>query len=387
MDYKYVNKIQRKYLRMYNSIDIHSERKLGVLKITNGIIVPSKLENLNNSVKGGVLDENFHYISASAYTNDPNGIAETLGKEYRLINFKTIDDSIIYIGQLYYVYGHAITDNLSKLWFLLTHEAKSLIESGAKLGYTSMLGYELPTYVESLCSYLGIDFSKFIKVTQPIQYTTVYIPESSLYTENRISGSYKFYTNEYKDTIQFIKQRIYDSHKYSNIQFFEKIYLTRTRFASKKRDFNEEEVESFFESLGYTIISPELYSLEEQIIMLGFAKEIAVTEGSIALTTQFCNKGTNLYLLLKCNWINDYQRCVNEISQLNTTYISIHQSDINNKIEPWQGPFYLYATPYLQQWGRKLFNILPYFLKFSYWKYRNPYWVRLLKKIFVRWVK
>jgi capsular polysaccharide biosynthesis protein len=369
---------------MYSSTNIHSDRILGVSEIRNGIIVPSILENNNNSVKGGVLDENFHYISTSAYTNDPCAIAETIGKEYRLANLKITNDSIIYIGQLYYVYGHAITDNLSKLWFLLTNEAKLLIESGVKLGYTSMLDHEVPNYVEDLCSYLGIELSQCIKITQPIQYATVYIPESSLYTEKRISGSYKVYTNEYKKTIQHIKEQIYDSYKCSNIQTYEKIYLTRTKFASNNRDSNEKEVESFFESLGYTIISPELYSLEEQIFMLGSAKEIAVTEGSIALTTQFCNKGTKLYLLLKCNWINDYQWCANEIAQLNTTYISVHQSDMNNKMEPWQGPFYLYVTPYLQQWGKKLFNILPYFFKLSYWKYRKPYWLRLFKKIFVK---
>ena len=380
--YPYINNTQVKFLEKYTMDDVYIETELYYKKILNGIVFPNEAHYNTWTIKGGVLESNGSYVESSVFSLDPDAIKEIETKKITLQCSVNKDQIVIYVGQLYHVFGHAITDNLSKVWFLFTPIGKELLKNGAKIVYTIIENREEPAYFNELFNLIGIAKENRIQIKEPTQFTTIYIPDSSLFTQEKGGFQYKCYTNEFKQTIDIVKENALS--KPINLEPLTKIYLTRTRLRQFKRDFNETEVESFFKSKGYDVISPEKFSIQQQIFLLNSAKTVAVTEGSISLLTMFCQPRTSVQLLLKCNWINDYQICVNHMTNINYEYITIHKSHKCDKIQPYLGPFFMYKSPQLLRWSghNNIFSL--FWIKKSFWDYINPYWWRVIKKYIIK---
>ena len=98
-------------------------------------------------------------------------------------------------------------------------------------------------------------------------------------------------------------------------------------------------------------------------------KSFAATEGSISHNAVFCEPGSDVVIVRKCNDVNKYQMAVNEIADVNVTYIDAHHSTKVPKDAPWVGPFYLYINNKLEEYyGFKIFHF-PRVLTFSWWLY------------------
>ena len=135
------------------------------------------------------------------------------------------------------------------------------------------------------------------------------------------------------------------------------------------RDLGEKVLDKVFKRLGYQIIAPEKFTVNEQIWLLMNCKEVATTEGSIAHTAVFCNQGTNIVLIKKCNWVSMHQLVMNEVAKLNVTYIDAHHSCFCDKTEPWHGPFFMCITKELQNYVGHRIRHIPYFLSHSFFIY------------------
>ena len=76
----------------------------------------------------------------------------------------------------------------------------------------------------------------------------------------------------------------------------DKIYLTRTGL-SFSGCVGEEYFENYYRSLGYEIVSPERLPFKQQVALIGCAKEIATTMGTLANQVMFACAGTKLTVL------------------------------------------------------------------------------------------
>lgn len=64
---------------------------------------------------GGVYTESLDFVDGTAIRR---GIGEVNDKS-RIVTGSTEDDTVIYIGMLVNVWGHHLTDNIKRLWFLI----------------------------------------------------------------------------------------------------------------------------------------------------------------------------------------------------------------------------------------------------------------------------
>jgi capsular polysaccharide biosynthesis protein len=283
------------------------------------------------------------------------------GKLYDLQAAETEHKTVIFLGFLLSVFGHAFTDNYRTLWFLDTDICKELLESGAELVYTTDHNKPLSDTYVHFFQMAGFDIRKARHIDRLIKFDKVIIPDSSIVT----SKYGRLFNSAYCTILERVRAHV------SSIVLnpvYDKIYFTRTKFPYKKES-GEEKIEDYFRNAGYTIISPEHYPLETQFQMVRSCSSFATTEGSIAHISLFCSPGTKVIIINKANYLNEHQVMINELADLDVTYIQAHHSTLADPERlPW-GPFFLYPTKYLRRFFGYKTPGLPYWLSKDYWSY------------------
>lgn len=321
----------------------------------------------NGLFEGGVVDSKGVFIKNTTVHEE---LQEHLYKfSEECVTFD--DREVLFIGDLYSVYGHAITDNLKKIWYFQTEECKKLLANGVVLVCITFHGQKLDDYVFQLLELAGLVNVDQVEVVDRItRFKKVYVPDNSMVLENGI----RCYTSEFKSTIKLIK----DSVDKENFSCYDKIYLSRTAIR-QNRDFGEQEVESLFKKQGFEILHPEKLSIKEQISIFSHCCCMAATVGSVSHSAIFCRDGIELIVLQKSNYINGYQLMIEHMVDAKVTYI-----DINHSLPlkfPWGGPFFLSQTKYLSRYF-SIFHIDFYFLKVSWLKYI----IRYFHLLFSFWI-
>lgn len=315
-------------------INRQSEKKLGFTVVEKGIILPFKSQEIyDNQLRiygGGVITQSSEHISVIDIGDEVYSYSDSEVKEEKV--------EVVYLGIFHPKWGHCITDNIKKIWFLFTPEFKELVVSNSiEIVYTVFGDFKLEGSFKDLLTCLGVIPEKLKPVRDITRYQKVYIPDDSFIFEN----NERFYTKEFQDLIYRIP-----TFKASKI--YDKVYFTRSRFDSN--DFGEKDIEIFFKKIGYKIIVPELLSFEEQVSILQHCHTFAATEGSISHNNIFCKEKSNSIIIRKSDFISNYQLTINELKKINVTYIDAHLS-LFNSVRGWEGPFFLYVNENLQRFA------------------------------------
>lgn len=285
----------------------------------------------NQRSYGGVVDSKGRFVEASNFNEQFGGAYQAEIIEYR-------NQSAVFIGNLVYpAWGHAITDDLKYLWWLLTDDFKKLRQEQKPILVCIKSKYiDTPLILSTFLTAMGIeDSSSFQMIETPTRFLEVYVPEPSFLATK---GKMRFWATEFYETIQAIK-----AHFANTQEYYDKIYLSRSK-QKGHRDFGESCVEHAFKQAGYHVIHPEKLSIAEQISYISHANVMAATEGSISHNAVFMKQGATLIVLRKTDFVNQYQLAVNEINRLNVFYIDTHLSFLNNKKTPIVGPFFIYVN-------------------------------------------
>lgn len=341
------------------------DRTLGCRVFKNAIVAP--YIDWDKSV-GCVIDESGKVVKESEYYEWRE--SESF---YKMGSHYCEHKKAIFIGFILTVFGHTFTDNFRKLWFLNTSECARLLNGGAVLVYTTNYNQTLPAIAFQMCELAGYDIMQALHITELTQFDEVYIPDNCFTASN--FG--RLYNNAYVDIINRIKSNVP-----SGKVLGDKIYFSRTKFSGvSKREYGEKALERVFKKKGYTIIYPEDYSIIEQIQMVRQCEAFASTEGSVAHLSLFCKSGTHVTIINKANYLNCHQVTINEIADLNVTYVEAHHSIKAEKEHPWWGPFYLCVNKYLEHYvGHRVVH-LPYWLRPSYWAYSRCILYRCYNRI------
>lgn len=240
----------------------------------------------------------------------------------------------IYIGHMMNIWGHCITDNLKKIWFLKTDEYKILKENhNVRLCCTSYKQRNLiPNFIK-LLNLLDINASSIEIITNNTTFEKIYIPDDSIF----IKDDYRYYYVQYKETINEILSKIpFDS------QSPKRIYFTRTGIKGNK-DYGEKNIENIFSKIGYKIVSPEKIPFEEQMKLLKNCDSFASTEGSISHNVVFCRDSVENIVIRKSCMYCDFQYFLMDIRNANVQYIDAHLS-LFSIFAVWNGPFFIYIN-------------------------------------------
>lgn len=337
-------------LRTLTTKTFFLEHSLSAQIYEEATLVPADMSKVD--FHRGIVDNNGHVIKDSM-------LQETWSIDWAnnvdLSQSVYVDKTAIYIGWMECVWGHVITDDIKKLWYLETEECKELIRNGAEL--VCILPYNYKP-LEEFINLLGFNWSSIRCVNHQVRYKHVVIPQNSI-----ISNKHGlFFTREYLNLINRVRVSI---PRLTNVG---KLYYSRTKFTkeSRWREFGEKAIEDQFRKRGYKIVYPEELNMMESLSLLANCSEFVSTEGSISHNIIFCKRDTNVVLLRKIDYVNTWQLIINEMSGCRITYVDVHQSIVSKGC---YGPFYLCITPELQKYfGKKILHI-PHMIRPSFWWY------------------
>jgi hypothetical protein len=361
IDYRFVAPCALEEIKAETAAKKLSDRKLFATCYNNAVLVPSK-----RFIDAGVLDEAGKTIAEGAFLESckVRHILPTEEVTYR-------DEVVIYLGILHNVWGHCLTDAFKKVWFLHTEECRQWLTEGAKLVFLLPDNEGLRNYAKHLYELANIDLRQLIPVREVTRFRQVIIPDNSIVGTLSKFRQWKFsYTPEFVDVFNTIKSNLLKK-VVAGTETFKKIYLTRTGIDTKGREYGEKTLETLFRKMGFQVISPEKYSLEQQYYLLSHCEELAVTEGSISHSAIFCRPGTKLILLRKSYYVNGYQTIINEVADLDVTYIDAHRSLPEMQYAAMYGPFYMCVTPELERFVGHRIPHLPLWLRPSWWWFCN----------------
>ena len=304
----------------YYAKDYLRTEPLQVIKIKNGTVLPllhppsppqhAGSDNLqHDAYLGGVLDEDGKYINLSAYRTRPIGAYNYNKQEDITIS----DKKIIYMDSFWNQWGHLLVDGLSRAWYLVKYDSEDFY-----LAFNNK--YNCIKHIKANCiqliSLLGISRDKILSVTAPTIFKEIIIPEQSICLG-------KYYTNEYIDTIDRIKNSVLQDRRYSNYKY-NRIYFSRKKLKGINHvEIGNKNIEKFFKTNGFKIIYPENCSPEEQIAYIHNCKIFASADGSIAHNLVFAKLGTSVVILNRRNYVNSHQYFVNQMRGLSVIYIDV----------------------------------------------------------------
>ena len=284
------------------------DKKLHFKVIEHGTILPHKNLYVNGQWTwglGGIVDKKFSFIESSFVHNGVGG-AYTPTEEI----FHS-SSTVIYLGLFYPVWGHCLTDNIRRLWFLKSDVCKEYFKDcpivyipwGGKFKLEDMQNFR------RLLELLEIEVDKLQPIYYPIQFENIILPDESFYFEDDV----RKFTNEYRETIEVVKNFALKNQTSSA----KKIYYFYGR-----NQIGEEKLAEYFSSKGYEIISPEKLTLDEQLNLLINAESFASTLGSCAHNSLFLREGTEcIFIPRVANRFRTYQTTINQINKLNAVYI------------------------------------------------------------------
>lgn len=370
---EYINKDERDNVR--STVDkkrkMREGQPLKFKRYANAIILPYKDPTRQ---LGGIVTSEGEFVDDSGHFEERSvGIYE-----FDCNNAICDTRTVIYIGMLISLWGHAITDDIKKLWWINTRSVQY-----DAIVYIADWETKIPSHIKIIFSKLGIDIDKCEQITYVTRFSNVIVPENSFIHHHKE----KYYTDEYSNTILQIKNNIK-----CDKTFPAKLYFTRSRLQQDwLRDYGERSIERVFKKMGFTIISPELLSIDEQIKALSLCKHFATTEGSIAHSSVFCSKNAKITLIRKVNVINQWQLPINDMIGFDVTYVDAHYSVCSNKIHPMIGPFYLCITRELERYvGHRILHF-PLWFRPSWYRYRyqlqNKWWYRKGVRVWERLTK
>ena len=280
---------------------------------------------------------------------------------YDLQNAVRESKTVIYLGFILSVFGHAFTDNIRKIWFIKTDYCQNLLKDGAELVYTTNRNAPLPHAIFNAFQLAGFELSNARHIKTLTQFDRIIVPDNCI-----IAGDFgRVYTRDYYNIIESISKKVLSP---SPLHEHERVYFSRTKLHLNK-EYGERVIENEFRKDGYSIVFPEQMSIYDQIRIVKNCSFFATTEGSISHLSMFCKPKTCVILINKANYLNYHQIMINELADLNVTYIEANHSTKAHKVYPWWGPFYLCITPFFESFlKRKVFHF-PYWVRFSYWKY------------------
>jgi len=345
---------------------LFSPAQLDAKVYDNAVILPHKLVDFGNTMGGGIMTESGDHISVIDV-----GESRYL---YEQEEVKCDEGYVVYLGMFHTVWGHCITDDLKKIWFLSSSEYNELQKNqNVRLVYTGFDGFE-PTghfndNFKELLNKLGVDFNTLERVEEPTRFKRIYVPSDSLiYNRTKEIEPFncsvaRFWTNEFK--------RVFDRliAGTERVEGFEKVYLSRKNWQS--RDYGEKDIEDLFKKLGFKIVCPEKYSFSQQLSIFVSCKCMASTESSITHNSIFMQDGSELIIIRKGNYVNSYQSAINDMKKMKVTYFDSHLSVFNDIEYPYAGPFFLYVNDDLQKWAYTQTDKRQYLNSFRFERFMN----------------
>lgn len=330
----YIDDIMYSTYKKYINKNYYNEKKLNVIEIEEGYILPAKKHFMQRTPicgNGGVLDKNMNYIKESAQLGHNMNDRVNGNYHFNKNNVEYINETVIYLNHYINHWGHFLIDVIGRTWYK---------KKNTKYIFTLDLNqnnFELKGSFLEFLKYLDIKKEDIIFINKPTKFKKIIIPESSIYPG-------KYFTTEYKNIFKTVISKI----KIKDNEEYKKIYLSR-KLLNNNKETGEKNIEDFFLKNGFKPVYMEKLSLEEQITMINNADEIACISGTLPHNILFAKENTKLIVLNKTYSLNMHQFLINQVSNCNCTFIDVHKSIL--PVLYGLGPFIIKETTNLKEFA------------------------------------
>ncbi len=249
----------------------------------------------------GVFDENGQNVASySCYKSEQNY------KEFYKGEILQDERDVIFLGCIYGHYGHLITEEMSRLWWVLENGA-----NGKLFAYSSINNTPLNKVALRLLDKFGVRSEQLVHVKKPTRFKSVTLVECGWKERD---GKFELDENYKRINEQILK----DVTPVKN----EAIYLSRTK-TNKSGDlgFGEIYYERHFEKLGYKVVHPQNFSFDEQLALYAGCAKFACVSGTLPHNLLFAPNGSEVTIIKKESSQNRYQQAINEFKQLKVSEI------------------------------------------------------------------
>ena len=298
--------------------------------------------------RGGVMDENGKYVELSKqkarvqgyYNPSKYGIEES-------------NETVGYCGFFNKVWGHFITEVVSRLWYALKNDnsVDAYVFIDSLDGNKKFSG----NYLEFL-KLLGIA-DKVRIINKPTKFKKVIVPEEGLVYNDH-------FTQEFINLYQYINKKgleLYTGDKYK------KVFFSKRRLAiSAESNLNEKFLDNYFKKNGYNIFYPEQLSLIDTIGILQNAEYFAGIASSLLHNQLFGTQNQTTICIEKQAFYNPYQVMIAKITDCKTVFIDACRSIFTVGSA---GPFIFDYTIFLDQYARD--NGMKLGKPLSEWKFKR----------------
>ena len=233
------------------------------------------------------------------------------------------------------MWGHYITDCIRFLWFLNSNEYKNKFKEYKLVG-AQLWRFKFKGNFKRIFEILGINCDEIELVREITRYDEIVIPDECFMRDEQCEYN-RLFTKEYVELVDKIRNYAIEHKTPTDCK---KIYYSDS---NKRTQIGENVLEEYFKSKGYKIIHPEKLSLDQQLNYLINCESFASTVGSISHNILFLPNGTNVILIPRLNSLNRYQLALNQIHNLNITYIDSSLSLFGRYV----GNFYYFISKQL----------------------------------------
>ena len=183
-------------------------------------------------------------------------------------------------------FGHALIDMLGRFWPFALPRAdrfeKMPVAGVERIGFRNGNFDGGPTFFRDMVSACGISFQNFLFLTEPTQFSTLYVP-------SRVAPYFNNTGPRYNALMQMIGKRLLGDSLSSQSK---RVFLSRSHLPIGKRSLNPETerlVETIFSRHGFEIVHPQEISFAEQILKVRTADRLAGLVGSQMHLAVFSN--------------------------------------------------------------------------------------------------
>ena len=298
-----------------------SEKNLGFQVIKDGIILPYK--PLEDTVGlGGIVDADGKFVERSFIHM---GVGNSYAPEKKV---KYCPKTVIYLGMLVHVWGHCLTDNLKRVWFLKSNFFKENFKN-CQIVYVKAGDGIIPSFAK-LLEILEIKVDKLVEVDKPTKFKKIILPDESFFLDkgsvtnydcaiegsrNNFNGNDSaFFTQEYIQTIEQIRNFAQKN--------FSPLPQKKFFFYYGGNQTGEGRLADYFSEKGYEFIEPEKFPIEEQLNILANCENFASVIGSISHNILFLKNHSQAVLIpRRAAFLNIYQQAINQVHDLEIFYI------------------------------------------------------------------
>ncbi len=298
------------------------DKKLHFRIIENGTILPLKDVNYAGFF-GGLMDDRGNFVKG---TSVHIGVGEEVYTPNDEVLYSPM--TVIYLGMLINIWGHCLTDNLKRIWFLKSNIYKNYFKN-CPIVYTPMWGGVIENFAK-LLKILEIDVRSLLIINRPMKFANVIIPDESFFlgkstlggpahsidgTADDFGGNDEsFFTQEYLENVNQIRD-------FAN-KNFSPLDKKKFYFFQGRHQFGEERIARYFESKGYAIVQPGNLQLEDQLNIYLNCEHWASMIGSISHNIIFLRDNSNVILIpRRAAYLNIYQLALNRLHDLDVYYI------------------------------------------------------------------